>query len=122
MILIGISGSSFGQLPESQAIDSIFLEWNNDNVPGCALGIMKDGELIYSRGYGLANMEYGIPNSAASVFRIGSTSKQFTAACIVLLAEQGKLSLDDTLRSFFPDFPEVLFDFIVTPTVGDGSQ
>ena len=106
LILFSISGSSFGQLPESQAIDSVFLEWNKDNVPGCALGIMKDGQLIYSRGYGLANMEYGIPNSAASVFRIGSTSKQFTAACIVLLAEQGKLSLDDTLRSFFPDFPE----------------
>jgi len=69
------------------------------------LGIIKDGALIYSKGYGLANMEYDIPNSDSAVFRIGSTSKQFTAACIVLLAEQGKLSLDDNLKSLFPDFP-----------------
>jgi CubicO group peptidase (beta-lactamase class C family) len=96
----------FGQIKESQAIDSIFSEWNKTNTPGCALGIMKNGELIYAKGYGLANMEYDIPNSASSVFRIGSTSKQFTAACIILLAEQGKLSLDDNLKNLFPDFPE----------------
>lgn len=96
----------FGQIKESQVIDSIFSEWSKTNTPGCALGIMKNGELIYAKGYGLANMEYDIPNSASSVFRIGSTSKQFTAACIVLLAEQGKLSLDDNLKNHFPDFPE----------------
>jgi CubicO group peptidase (beta-lactamase class C family) len=97
---------SFGQITESQAIDSVFTEWNKPNTPGCALGIIKDGELIYAKGYGLANMEYDIPNSPASVFRIGSTSKQFTAACIVLLAEKGKLNLDDNLKSIFPDFPD----------------
>lgn len=97
---------SFGQIKESQAIDSVFAEWNKPNTPGCALGIIKDGELIYAKGYGLANMEYDIPNSPASVFRIGSTSKQFTAAGIVLLAEKGKLNLDDNLKSIFPDFPD----------------
>jgi CubicO group peptidase (beta-lactamase class C family) len=97
---------SFGQIAESQAVDSIFAEWNNPDTPGCALGIIKNGELVYAKGYGLANMEYDIPISASSVFRIGSTSKQFTAACIVLLAEQGKLTLDDKLNSFFPDFPD----------------
>ena len=97
---------SFGQIKESQSIDSLFAEWNKPNTPGCALGIIKDGELIYAKGYGLANMEYDIPNSPASVFRIGSTSKQFTAACIVLLAEKGKLNLDDNLKSIFPDFPD----------------
>jgi len=105
LILISISVCSFGQIKESQAIDSIFSEWNKADVPGCALGIIKDGALIYSKGYGLANMEYDIPNSDAAVFRIGSTSKQFTAACIVLLAEQGKVSLDNNLKSLFPDFP-----------------
>lgn len=105
LILISISVCSFGQIKESQAIDSIFSEWNKTDVPGCALGIIKDGALIYSKGYGLANMEYDIPNSGSAVFRIGSTSKQFTAACIVLLAEQGKLSLDNNLKSLFPDFP-----------------
>lgn len=105
LILISISVCSFGQIEESRAIDSIFSEWNKADVPGCALGIIKDGALIYSKGYGLANMEYDIPNSASAVFRIGSTSKQFTAACIVLLAEQGKVSLDNNLKSLFPDFP-----------------
>ena len=97
---------SFAQIKENQAIDSIFSKWNKPNTPGCALGIIKNGELIYAKGYGLANMEYDIPNSASSVFRIGSTSKQFTAASIVRLAEQGKLTLDDRLKTIFPDFPE----------------
>ncbi len=105
-ITCSISFFSYGQLKESQAIDSIFVEWNKADVPGCALGIIKDGKLIYAKGYGMANMEYDIPNSASSVFRIGSTSKQFTAACIVLLAEQGKLNLTDNLKSFFPAFPD----------------
>lgn len=104
--LMIMSFVSFGQeVYLEESIDSIFAEWNKEDVPGCALGIIKDGDLIYAKGYGLANMEYDIPNSSSSVFRIGSTSKQFTAACIVLLAEQGDLSLDDNLRSFYPDFP-----------------
>jgi len=106
LILCSFSVISFGQIKESQAIDSIFTEWNKADVPGCALGIIKDGKLIYAKGYGMANMEYDIPNSASSVFRIGSTSKQFTAACIALLAEKGKLNLDNKLNQYFPDFPK----------------
>jgi CubicO group peptidase (beta-lactamase class C family) len=106
LFLISFTVYSFGQIKESQAIDSIFTEWNKTGVPGCALGIIREGKLIYAKGYGMANMEYDIPNSASSVFRIGSTSKQFTAACIVLLAEKDKLSLNDNLKSLFPDFPE----------------
>jgi CubicO group peptidase (beta-lactamase class C family) len=105
-LLLSFSICSFGQIKQSNAIDSIFTEWNRGDAPGCALGIIKDNELIYAKGYGLANMEYDIPNAASTVFRIGSTSKQFTAACIVLLAEKNKLSLDDNLKSLFPDFPE----------------
>ncbi|MGJ8662073.1 MAG: serine hydrolase domain-containing protein [Marinicella sp.] len=90
---------------QKQAVDKVFAAWDQAGVPGAALGVIHDGELVYARGYGMANMEYDIPNSADSVFRIGSTSKQFTAACIVLLAEQGKLKLTDTLAQFFPDFP-----------------
>lgn len=105
-ILVNLYIYSFGQFQESKAVDSIFSDWSKSDVPGCALGIIKDGELIYAKGYGLANMEYDIPNSDSSVFRIGSTSKQFTAACVILLAEQGKLSLDDNLKMIFPDFPD----------------
>jgi CubicO group peptidase (beta-lactamase class C family) len=106
LFLISFTVYSFGQIKESQAIDSIFTEWNKTDVPGCALGIIREGKLIYAKGYGMANMEYDIPNAASSVFRIGSTSKQFTAASIVLLAEKDKLTLDDNLKSLFPDFPE----------------
>ncbi|UCG28179.1 MAG: beta-lactamase family protein [Bacteroidales bacterium] len=98
--------NSFSQIWDSLAIDSIFSEWNKPNVPGCALGIIKDNKLIYTKGYGMANLEYNIPNTTNSVFRIGSSSKQFTAACIILLEEQGKLDLDDKLGDFFPEFPE----------------
>ena len=96
LYLLGFSG--FGQAIESNAIDSLFAEWNTTQSPGCALGIMRNGQLIYSIGYGMANLEYTIPNSDSTVFRIGSTSKQFTAACIILLVEQGRLTLDETLQ------------------------
>ena len=52
-------------------IDSIFAEWDRPDSPGCALGVIRDGELIYTRGYGMANLEYGIPITSRSVFRIG---------------------------------------------------
>lgn len=97
---------SYAQIQNQSAVDNVFAEWSKPNTPGAALGIIKDGELIYAKGYGLANMEYDIPNSPSSVFRIGSTSKQFTAACIILLAEQDKLDLGNTLNQYFPDFPE----------------
>jgi len=92
--------------PELAAqVDAIFKDTDKPGHPGAALGIYKDGEIIYAKGYGYANLEYDIPITSTSVFRIASTSKQFTAACIVLLAQQGKLSLDDTLDTFFPEFP-----------------
>ena len=94
----------FTQIAESDTIDAIFSQWD-DTTPGASVGIIMDGNLIYAKGYGLANLDYAISNTPASVFRIGSTSKQFTAACIVLLEQQGKLSFDNTLGSFFPDFP-----------------
>ena len=99
------SAPVIAQYEHAAAIDRIFANWDSDNAPGCALGIIQNGKLVYSRGYGMANLEYGIPNSRESVFRIGSTSKQFTAACIVLLSQEGKLNLDDPLSKFFPDFP-----------------
>jgi len=95
----------FGQIKETQAIDSIFSELNKPNVPGCALGIIKDGNLIYTKGYGMADLEHQIPNSINTLFDIGSNAKQFTAACIVLLVQKGKLNLDNKLSDFFPEFP-----------------
>jgi CubicO group peptidase (beta-lactamase class C family) len=92
--------------PLAAKVDRVFSAWDKPDSPGCALGVMKDGQLVYARGYGMANLEHAIPISSKTVFDIGSTSKQFTAASIVLLAEQGKLSLDDTVRKFVPELPD----------------
>lgn len=75
---------SFAQIKENQAIDSIFSKWNKPNTPGCALGIIKNGELIYAKGYGSANMEYDIPNSASSVLELVQppSSLQPQALCV----------------------------------------
>ena len=80
--------------------------------PGAAIGIIKDGKLIYARGYGIANLEHNIPITTKTKFEIASTSKQFTAACIALLYQQGKLDLDDDVRKYLPDLPE--YDNVVT--------
>jgi len=87
-------------------VDELFTVWDTPDSPGCALGIIKDGKLIYKRGYGMANLEHNIPISATTVLRIGSTSKQFTAMSIALLAEQGKISLDDDIRKCLSEMPE----------------
>jgi len=87
-------------------IDAIFSQWNTPNSPGGTVGIIKDGELIFTKGYGMANLDHNIPNHPKTVFSIASTSKQFTAASIILLSEQGKLSLEDSLIKFFPNFPD----------------
>jgi CubicO group peptidase (beta-lactamase class C family) len=104
-ILITVTVCSFAQIKESQAIDSLFKEWDKIDTPGCALGIIKDGELIYSRGYGSGNLEHDIEITPASIFYLGSMSKQFVAFSILLLEEQGKLNLDDKLQKFLPEFP-----------------
>jgi len=105
--LVIISSTSMANnTVEQKAVDAVFAKWDNQASPGAAVGIFKDGKIVYARGYGMANLEYDLPNNENSVFRIGSTSKQFTAACIVMLSEQGKLSLDDRLGAFFSDLPD----------------
>lgn len=74
-------------------------------APGLQLSVMRDGALVYSKGFGLANLEIRTPVFATSIFRMGSLAKQFTAAAMLLLAEDGRLSLDDRLARFLPDFP-----------------
>ncbi len=90
----------------AKKVDKVFAEYDKADSPGCALGVIRDGRLIYERGYGMANLEYGIPITSFSVFRIGSVSKQFAAMAIALLAEQGKISLNDDIRKYFPEMPD----------------
>jgi len=100
------AAQSYTRTALTDSVDAMFEEWENEDSPGFAMGIFKDGRIIYARGYGMANLEYRIPITPQTVFRIGSLSKQFTAMCIALLVEQGKLSLDDDIREFFPEMPE----------------
>jgi CubicO group peptidase (beta-lactamase class C family) len=86
-------------------VDKLFEEWDTTVSPGAAMGIIKDGEIVYARGYGMANLEHNVPITPETVFRIGSTSKQFTAACVAILSLQGKLSLDDDIRKYLPELP-----------------
>lgn len=74
--------------------------------PGYSIGIIKDGELIYSKGYGYANLDYNIPISDSSIFYIGSMAKQFTAAALLILEEEGKLDFKKEVRDYLPEFPE----------------
>ena len=106
-IAISASAQEGGQDANSlnARVDAVFAQYDKADSPGCALGVIKDGKLLYARGYGMANLEHNIANGPKLVYDIGSTSKQFAAASILLLAQQGKLSLDDDARKHVPELP-----------------
>lgn len=87
-------------------VDQLFAQWDRPDAPGCALAVIEDGQLIYKRGYGMANLEHDIPITPASIFHVASVSKQFTAFAILLLTQEGKLSLDDNVRKYVPEVPD----------------
>ncbi len=84
-------------------VDSLILPLIKPGGPGCVVAVIRDGRIVFERGYGLANLEWNIPNSPGTVFQLASVSKQFTAACALLLAEEGKLTLDDDIRKWIPE-------------------
>ncbi|HEY3705543.1 MAG TPA: serine hydrolase domain-containing protein [Terracidiphilus sp.] len=93
--------------PETTAnIDKLFEKWNRPDSPGCALGVYQNGQIAYEHGYGMANLNDDVTITPATVFHVASMSKQFTAASIILLAEQGKLSLDDDVHKYIPELPD----------------
>ena len=89
-----------------QKVDQIFSVYDKAGAPGCSLGVIRDGDFVYRKAYGSANLELGVPLSPQSVFYMGSVSKQFTAAAVVLAAEQGSLSLDDDVRKYVPELSD----------------
>jgi CubicO group peptidase (beta-lactamase class C family) len=88
-----------------QAVDAVFAPWDTPQTPGVALAILHDGEIIYTHGYGMAHMEYAVPITAQSIFHIASISKHFTVYAILQLAQEGKLSLTDDIRTYLPEMP-----------------
>jgi CubicO group peptidase (beta-lactamase class C family) len=91
---------------ELALVDSVFTAFADATAPGCALAVVRDGRFAFSRGYGSANLDYGIPIDGRSVFYLASVSKQFTAAAIALAAADGRLSLDDDVRVHMPELPD----------------
>jgi CubicO group peptidase (beta-lactamase class C family) len=87
-------------------IDKIFAQWNRTDSPGCALGVYQNGQIVYKHGYGMANLNDDVTITPQTVFHVASMSKQFTAASILLLAQQGKLSLDDDVHKYIPELPD----------------
>ena len=101
-----VAANASAQQSVQNRVDSIFRRYDNPQSPGCALGVMQNDRLIYTRGYGMANLEHAIPITPTSIFHVASISKQFTAASILLLAQQGKLSVDDDIRKHIPELPD----------------
>lgn len=97
---------------DNPVVDQIFAHRDAAHAPGCALAVARGGKLVYSRGYGYANLDYDIPITPRTVFDVASVTKQFTAALLSMLVLDGKVSLDDDVRKWLPELPE--FDTPIT--------
>ena len=106
--IIGAQQAGVTALPDSVVarIDRAFASIGGANAPGCAIGMSQNGMTVLTRAYGMANLEYGVPNTPETIFESGSVAKQFTAAAVVLLAQDGKLALGDDIRKYLPEVPK----------------
>jgi CubicO group peptidase (beta-lactamase class C family) len=93
-------------------VDKLFARWTKD-TPGCAVGADLNGQPVVRAAYGTADLEHDIPITLDTIFEVGSVSKQFTAAAVLLLARDGKLSLDDKVRKYIPEMPDVAADITI---------
>ena len=103
-------------------MDRVAADVYKPDAPGAAIIVVKDGQVIFRKGYGLANLELGVAIRPEMVFRLCSVTKQFTAVAISMLVEQGRLSLNDEITKFFPDYPtgrrKVTVENLLTHTSG----
>ncbi len=97
-----------------KAIDSYFNEQLSENsIPGISLAVIQGGEVVYAKGYGYANLEHGVTAKPETVYQLASVSKQFTAAGVMLLVQDGKINLDDSIKTYLTDAPETWQDITV---------
>ncbi len=124
LIAILILGMTATGLADSRtdSVDKLFAQFAKPDSPGCAVGIYQNGQIVYKKAYGMADLERDVPLAADSVFDVGSIAKQFTAASVVLLAQQGKLKLTDSVRKYVPELPayydRVTIDHLIHHTSG----
>ena len=108
MVLALFAGGLEGRqakAPDEAVVDKVFARWSQ-TTPGCAVGVSEGGRVVLRKAYGMADLEHDVPNSADTIFEAGSVSKQFTAAAVLLLAREGRLSLDDPVRKYVPELPD----------------
>jgi CubicO group peptidase (beta-lactamase class C family) len=107
-LLLAAPGMRSQTLSPDQAaqVDKVFEKYNRTDSPGCAVGVYKDGTILYKHGYGMANLNDDVTITPQTVFHVASMSKQFTAASILLLQQQGKLSIDDDVHKYIPELPD----------------
>lgn len=105
-LCIVLAGAAVAAQPADRqaAVDKVFAAWNTA-TPGCAIGVAENGVPVLERAYGMADLEHNVPNRPDTIFEAGSVSKQFTAAAMILLARDGKVSLDDDVRKYVPELP-----------------
>ena len=106
----------------ASAVNEMLEKTYKPDEPGAAVIVVRDGKVVLRKGYGRANMELGVPIEPDMVFRTGSITKQFTAVAVLMLAEQGKLALEDDITKFFPDYPtkgqKITVEHLLTHTSG----
>jgi CubicO group peptidase (beta-lactamase class C family) len=96
------------QVPLEARMDTVFRQYASTGSPGCVAGVAQKGRVLLERAYGMADLERNVPLTPTSILEAGSVSKQFTAAAVLLLARDGKLSLDDPVRRWVPELPAVM--------------
>ncbi len=111
LVLGALAASAFAWRSQEEArspeatVDAVFVQWTRE-TPGCAVGVSVGGNQVLRKGYGMADLERAAPNTPDTIFEAGSVSKQFTAAAVLLLAREGRLSLDDPARKYIPELPD----------------
>jgi CubicO group peptidase (beta-lactamase class C family) len=113
-VIVGLAivGAVYAPVPgrtegfPSVQVDEIFAQWDYSDSPGCAIAVIKGGGIIYKRGYGTADLDHNIPITPTTVFHAASLAKQFTAMSVMLLVGQGRLSLDDDVRTHISELPD----------------
>ncbi|HSE98781.1 MAG TPA: serine hydrolase [Blastocatellia bacterium] len=128
ILIAGSFSAAAAQSPKPEvkdpatAIDELLRKTFNANDPGATVIVVKDGKVIHRKGYGLANVELGVPIEPDMIFRLGSITKQFTAVAILMLEEQGKLSVSDDITKYLPDYPvqgrKITIEHLLTHTSG----
>ena len=105
-VTAGVASGQGVTAEQSKKMDEVFAKWDRTDSPGCALSVMQGGNIVYKRAYGMANLDHDVILTPDTPFHVASISKQFTAASIVLLEQDGKLSFDDDVHKYIPELPD----------------